>query len=129
MSEKKGLESIVPPLELCKLIPADDKLFQQTALAWVLLGKDWPTVLERERLPKDRTGFEVIPAPTLAEIMNALSEISFAPTVYWHPGGFWDATTGMGEAEHKMQNHEPLAANELIVEADRDNPTTAALRL
>lgn len=66
------LESIVPPLELCKRIPADDKLFQQTALAWVLLGKDWPTVLERERLPKDRTGFEVIPAPTLAEIMQEI---------------------------------------------------------
>ena len=118
------LEDLVPPLELCKRIPADDKLFQQTALAWVLLGKDWPTVLERERLPKDRTGFEVIPAPTLPEILYDLELSGFyCPTCYHH-NDQWHVTCESDPADEDYSK-----CPTLYEATDAVDPASAALKL
>ena len=62
------LEDIVPPLALCKKIPAG--LFEKSALFWGRYGKDW-WVNVREF---DSTPNEVYPAPTLLEIIDAIEK-------------------------------------------------------
>lgn len=66
-----NLESIVPPLELCKKIPAGK--FEDSALVWeedsCVFGKLPPHVISR----KENTYHTILaPAPTLAEILAAL---------------------------------------------------------
>lgn len=63
MSSK--LESIVPGLELCKLIPAG--AFADSALVWVIAGSKAAIYPRPQALDGDD-----IPAPTLAEILAAL---------------------------------------------------------
>ena len=66
-----NLESIVPPLELCKRIPAGK--FEDSALLWeedsYVLGKLPPHVV-----PRVKNTYHTIlaPAPTLAEILDKL---------------------------------------------------------
>lgn len=74
MSEKKGLESIVPPLELCKRIP--EGAFADSALVWQctkFLSSVRPKPIW-EVMPRDRclSDAPALPAPTLEEIMAAL---------------------------------------------------------
>lgn len=66
---KNKLETIVPPLELCKRMP--DGAFADSALIWMFDGFDW-WVNAREF---DATYDEAFPAPTLPEIMEALPKI------------------------------------------------------
>ena len=88
MSEKKGLERIVPPLGLCKLIP--DGAFADSALAW--WGDQFfktHRVAERNRV-FDAVFLDAIsyPAPTLAEIMDdlLLKTNDCEPTLLWQGG-------------------------------------------
>lgn len=63
-----NLESIVPPLDLCKMIPAGE--FEDSAMArYNFHGV--PILRWRDNLEK-LDGVRPIPAPTLAEILNAL---------------------------------------------------------
>lgn len=82
------LESLVPPLELCKLIPAGE--FEDAALAWIhadvvgfvcrtsgceqVAGKEWQLIRSNaSRVIRARKrGEEIYPAPTLEEIMAAM---------------------------------------------------------
>lgn len=82
------LESLVPPLELCKLIPAGE--FEDAALAWIhadvvgfvcrtsgceqVAGKEWQLIRSNaSRVIRARKrGEEIFPAPTLEEIMGAM---------------------------------------------------------
>ena len=79
------LESIVPPMELCKLIPAGE--FKDSALVWVyddVVGflcrtsgceqihkKEWRLEHNHPRkiAIRRKSGHEIYPAPTLAEIL------------------------------------------------------------
>lgn len=63
------LERIVPPLELCKQIPAGE--FEDSALVWVVKGN------EKECAPRTMfnaipNSWKVFPAPTLEEIITKL---------------------------------------------------------
>ena len=70
------LEDLIPPLELCKMIP--DGHFADSALVWarpgnigVLVGKDdlWE-IFERASLEKTE---EMLPAPTTDEILAVMA--------------------------------------------------------
>ena len=85
------LESIVPPLDLCKMIPAGE--FVDSALVWVyddVVGficrtsgceqihkKEWQLEHNHPRkiAIRRKCGKEIYPAPTLAEILEAIGEI------------------------------------------------------
>lgn len=62
-----SLERIVPPLELCKRIPAGE--FEDSALAWYNHGVH--ILRWRDNLEK-LDGVRTIPAPTLEETMTSL---------------------------------------------------------
>ena len=82
------LESLVPPLELCKLIQAGS--FDDAAFAWIhadvvgfvcrtsgceeVAGKEWQLIRSNaSRVIRARKrGEEIYPAPTLEEIMAAM---------------------------------------------------------
>lgn len=82
------LESLVPPVELCKLIPAGE--FEDAALAWIhadvvgfvcrtsgceeVAGKEWQLIRSNaSRIIRARKrGEEIYPAPMLEEIMSAM---------------------------------------------------------
>ena len=61
------LESLVPPLELCKQIP--DGCFEDSAMVWATIWDDrTPFVVSREEA--EGNGMDIIyPAPTLEEIL------------------------------------------------------------
>ena len=68
------LEDLVPPLALCQRIPAG--AFADSALVWVVVGdgsggERWYLV-ERKNVGETKYP-EIHPAPTLAEIMDALA--------------------------------------------------------
>lgn len=76
------LENIVPPLELCKQIPAGE--FEESALVWEVYHYQYtidPYVISRETSETTRgKGLEsVYPAPTLAEILAELPEAIDTP--------------------------------------------------
>ena len=75
------LESIVPPVELCKLIPAGE--FEDSALVWDIHGKFDKWHVEKRVKRSVRFGdygrmsppHADIPAPTLEEVLEAIREI------------------------------------------------------
>ena len=85
------LESIVPPLELCKYIPAGE--LEDSALVWVyddVVGflcrtsgceqihkKEWQLEHNHPRkiAIRRKSGHEIFPAPTLAEILESIGEV------------------------------------------------------
>lgn len=85
------LESIVPPLELCKQIPVGE--FEDSALVWVyddVVGflcrnsgceqihkKEWQLEHNHPRkiAIRRKSGHEIYPAPTLAEILESIGEV------------------------------------------------------
>ena len=76
-----NLESIVPPLELCKLIPAGE--FENSALVWDIHGKFDKWHVEKRVKRSVRFGdygrmsppHADISAPTLAEILESIGEV------------------------------------------------------
>ena len=85
------LERIVPPVELCKNIPAGE--FEDSALVWVyddVVGficrtsgceqihkKEWQLEHNHPRkiAIRRKSGHEIYPAPTLAEILESIGEV------------------------------------------------------
>ena len=66
-----NLKNIVPPLELCKQIPAGE--FEDSALVWCrVLGED--VVCPRARWV-GVDGTTSIPAPTLEEVLEAIGKV------------------------------------------------------
>lgn len=118
MNEKKGLENIVPPPDLCKQIP--EGKFDDSALVWarpgnigVLVGEDdlWE-IFERASLEKTE---EMLPAPTLAEILEEIDPSFDADITVRHHFGQWTV-----EYRHYPQDG---------VASDNDKSTIAALKL
>ena len=73
-----NLESIVPPLDLCKKIPEGE--FEDSAMArYNFHGV--PILRWRDNLEK-LNGVRPIPAPTLEEILAELRDIAEQPGVY-----------------------------------------------
>jgi hypothetical protein len=72
-----NLESLVPPLELCKLIPAGE--FGDSALVWLNINYvtiPWKVVARNISNYKMERNKKKIPAPTLQEIMEKLEQFS-----------------------------------------------------
>lgn len=71
-----NLESIVPPVDMCKRIPAGE--FEDSALVWVKSEKHFQALdvmdYEYNVVPRVETCGE-FPAPTLEEILEAIREI------------------------------------------------------
>ena len=76
-----NLKSIVPPLELCKLIPAGE--FEDSALVWVDGNTQNPNsvFVEPRRYAIDGTHR---PAPTLEEILESIGEVETWDTMTIH---------------------------------------------
>ena len=72
-----NLESIVPPPELCKQIPAGE--FEDSALVWMyrpsLEGISDPPFMADMRVKAEYLKREMYPAPTLDEILEAIGGI------------------------------------------------------
>ena len=109
------LESLVPPMEVCKKIPAGK--FEDSALVWNTTVCDEETgeicgVHERDACDSFMRGNQV-PAPTLAEIMEELTEYPPITIKQWRTG------------------HIEVACNVNGLEVERYgyNPTNAALKL
>lgn len=66
-----NLKNIVPPVELCKQIPAGE--FGDSALTWYNF-RGIPILRWRDNLEK-LTGVRPIPAPTLEEVLEAIGEV------------------------------------------------------
>lgn len=66
-----NLKNIVPPLELCKQIPAGE--FEDSALAWYNFH-GVPILRWRDNLEK-LDGVRPIPAPTLEEVLEAIGKV------------------------------------------------------
>ena len=101
-----NLENLVPPLELCQKIPAGK--FEDSALIideyGIVYGRGG-TIAKNMMV-----GMKTYPAPTLAEIMDALVVIG-DPCVYWE-GGFYVRDDDNNKTTYDMTN-----------------PATAALKL
>lgn len=66
-----NLKNIVPPLELCKLIPAGE--FEDSALVWVEDEDGIELVMPREVAQYEHD--EMMPAPTIDEILEGIGGI------------------------------------------------------
>ena len=106
-----NLESIVPSLELCKNIPAGE--FEDSALVWVyddVVGflcrtsgceqihkKEWQLEHNHPRkiAIRRKSGHEIYPAPTLAEILESIGEVETwdTMTIYRITNGKQNLTT------------------------------------
>lgn len=67
-----NLKDLVPPLELCKLIP--DKEFADSALVRCVDNVGMVILCERQNAVQSE-GWKTIPAPTLQEILKKIAEI------------------------------------------------------
>ena len=76
------LEDLVPPLELCKRIPAGE--FGNSALVWANNPKAGFQVMSRIFITFDDNcehRYEGIPAPTLQEILDELARMGGCPSL------------------------------------------------
>lgn len=97
-------ESIVPPVELCKQIPAGE--FTDTALVWVDDQDGIETVLPRDVAQfKLFDVYHMAPAPTLEEIITTLLAYGWLVKTDSRPGleafvELYSRTNNMRYAEH-----------------------------
>lgn len=113
--EKKTLESLVPPLDLCKQIPQG--AFENSVLVWMGDLDGDPVLFPRECGICNQYGAEIAiaPAPTLAEIMEEIDQSFDANLI---------ATFNLGQWVVEYR-HYPKKG----IGSDNFNPATAALRL
>ena len=110
------IEQILPPPELCKKIPTSE--FASSVFVWVHDSFNlYPAA--RETVPGDYPGY-IYPAPTLQEIMAEIGTIGgYCPTAY--------LLNDQWTVEYQIDIVDGL--NDLVEQADLDNPTVAALKL
>lgn len=120
------LESLVPPQELCKLIPAGS--FDDAALAWIhadvvgfvcrtsgceqVAGKEWQLIRSNaSRVIRARKrGEEIFPAPAASDIMADLNNDYQRPCIVFR--GYWicNVTNIFGDEIAEMDNDSHAAA-------------------
>lgn len=81
-----NLESIVPPVDMCKRIPAGE--FEDSALVWETYYSKYsikPVVIDRKTSESTPHEFveNVYPAPSLNEIMDMLKDVTERPNIYY----------------------------------------------
>ena len=97
------IEDLVPPLDLCKRIPAGH--FEDSALVWMTNHGDSPIVEPRRYAPEE---FEECPAPTLEEILAELSFYEPVTVSQWRTGQI--VVTCQRQGEEKEQQSAKSAA-------------------
>lgn len=118
-----NLTELVPPLELCKLIPAGK--FAETALVWIDHRDVYPeenanpSVVVRKIAWAATSKKGVCPAPTLQEIMENMTTLCVTPEIFHAHKNYW---TAQGE----VLNHDGMYK---FHHGCSSNPATAALRL
>ena len=81
-----NLKDLVPPLDLCK--EARELIGGKTALVWWYIGNEW-VVADRKLSINDNAKY-IIPAPTLAELLEMINKTSGThPTVEAHEHDTW----------------------------------------
>lgn len=129
-----NLTDLVPPLELCKLIPEGE--FYNSAFQW---QEGYGTLKNAEyyagvivRTPWEARGYKHLPAPFTDEILDACKDIPgvLNPTL-WYQAGTWIADCAYDRSgklsEEFFQDED---CNNLdIIEGKGDTPVVAAMRL
>ena len=118
-----NLESIVPPVELCKLIPAGE--FEDTALVWDIHGKFDKWHVEKRVKRSVRFGdygvtsppHADIPAPTLEEIINEL------------PDEYNDGRLDIGTDYLEYITYDEFLVDDAYFCSEQDGFAAAAIRL
>lgn len=113
------LENLVPPIDLCKQIPAGH--FEDSALVWVL-DKELDFVYARELVEVE----DPMPAPTLAEVLR---EMALYPNLFRMMTVEVDKpeeTTVVAEFQNFPYNGKPGG---VLHEEKDENGATAALKL
>lgn len=118
-----NLESIVPPVELCKLIPAGE--FEDTALVWDIHGKFDKWHVEKRVKRSVRFGdygrmsppHADISAPTLEEIINEL------------PNEYRDGRLDIGTCYLEYITYDEFLVDDAYFCSEQDGFAAAALRL
>lgn len=113
------LEDIVPPLDLCKQIPAG--AFEDSALVWsIRYGIPGDRIVNLIQRKDYHNGGFIVPAPTLAEILLALSE----------SGNAYTSKNEVGcVVLHEIPGDEEWYGYSMRTETDKNNYATAALKL
>lgn len=89
-----NLKDLVPPLNLCKKIPAGE--FEDSTLVWA--GKDDLEVFPRYEKQVIPIGWTKIPAPTLKEILRATTPGDTGVFCSHEGDGMWN----MGDCERDL---------------------------
>lgn len=124
-----NLKDLVPPIELCKLIPAGE--FEDSAALWVFFPKSDKKFHLYVREDIDWSKAETYPAPTTDEILDKCKDTQrvLNPTLWWQ--GTWKADCAINKSDKLIEEClEDADFNDLaIVEVQGDKPATAALKL
>ena len=120
-----GLETLVPPRDLCEKIPSGR--FAHSALVWAKLvkksGAECFKVVTRDDWCL-LVAIEHYPAPTVQEIMDELGKCGLVfPNLLWQEGR-WEVTC----EEPPVDEHEGELPC-IYEKHDKDNPATAALKI
>lgn len=94
-----NLEKLVPPLELCKLIPEGE--FEDSAFVWVVNGDYQPKfqIVDKRKYPFiPEAGATLYPAPTLKEILSAIPPGEVGVFCCYLGDGDWS----IGDNEHDL---------------------------
>ena len=125
MSELKDL---VPPLELCKKIPAGE--FQDSALVWMESALHGMKVFFRSKVVQDVLA-EKFPAPTTDEILAKCKDIPgvLNPTLWWQ--GIWKVDCAIDKSRKLSDEffEDADIGNLDLVCAEDKQQSTAALKL
>lgn len=112
-----NLENLVPPPELCKLIPEGKFVESALVFNYHKCGGGHYTLIERRYAPP---GKPLIPAPTLQEIMDELVCLTNEPCLQWNGG--WhvsgDRLNGNGRPETYRTVSSVTAAMKLWLEVE-----------
>ena len=104
------LKDLVPMLELCEKIPTGK--FGDSSLIWFFDGKYWwVNAREFDAIPEKE-----YPAPTLAEIMEALSDFEPVCVTLWRTGQAAITCQCLGDEMEKTHYNPAEAALKLWLE-------------
>ena len=120
---KKERKSLVPPLDMCLMIPK--KKFRDTYFAWVPRFRgngSFRKIVYYELLLRPSIDSQCVPAPTLEEIMDALVCRTNEPCVQWNGGWYvsGDRLNGDGRPETHDSVSSVTAAMKLYLELEED---------